>query len=145
MNSLKASESVTSRSSSSKASFSSSIEVSIDGSQYADCHADGVLVSTPTGSTAYNLSEDGPLIHPSVSGIVVTGMAAADGTPPLVVDRDATVSVTVSDTDDAAVVIDGRIREHVDPPAEVTVRIADRPVRMAGPASDFFEALGKLE
>lgn len=122
-----------------------SIEVSIDGSAYADCHADGVLVSTPTGSTAYNLSEGGPLIHPGVSGIVVTGMAAADGTPPLVVDRDATVSVTVSDADDAVVVVDGRIRERVGAPAEVTVGIADEPVRMAGPASDFFEALGKLE
>lgn len=122
-----------------------SVEVSVDGSEYADCHADGVLVSTPTGSTAYNLSEDGPLIHPGVSGLVVTGMAAADGTPSLVVDRDATVSVTVSDTDDAVVVVDGRIRERVGAPAEVTVGTAEQPVRMAGPASDFFEALGKLE
>ncbi|MFD1598215.1 NAD(+)/NADH kinase [Halobellus rarus] len=122
-----------------------SVEVSVDGSEYADCHADGVLVSTPTGSTAYNLSEDGPLIHPGVSGLVVTGMAAADGTPSLVVDRDATVSITVSDTDDAVVVVDGRIRERVGAPAEVTVGIAGQPVRMAGPASDFFEALGKLE
>ena len=122
-----------------------SVEVSIDGSRYADCHADGVLVSTPTGSTAYNLSEDGPLIHPGVSGIVVTGMAAAGGRPPLVVDRDATVTVTVSDAEDAVVVVDGRIRERVETPATVTVETADRPVRMAGPTADFFEALGKLE
>ncbi|RLM89020.1 NAD(+)/NADH kinase [Halobellus sp. Atlit-38R] len=122
-----------------------SIEVRVDGSRYATGHADGVLIATPTGSTAYNLSEDGPLIHPGVSGFVVTEMAGAQGMPPLVVDRDATVSVTVEGTENAVVVVDGRIREHVEPPADVTVEIADDPVRMAGPASDFFEALKKLE
>jgi NAD+ kinase len=121
-----------------------SIEVRIDGSVYAEEHADGVLVSTPTGSTAYNLSENGPLLHPGVSGIVVTGMAAAEGMPPLVVDSDATVTVAVSDADEGVVIVDGRTRERVDPPAEVTVELAGEPVRLAGPVSDFFEALGKL-
>ncbi|MGQ4557423.1 NAD(+)/NADH kinase [Halobellus sp. GM3] len=122
-----------------------SIEVRIDGSGYADGHADGVLVSTPTGSTAYNLSENGPLIHPSVSGFVVTQMAADSGMPPLVVDDGTEVTVAVGGTEEAVVIVDGRIREHVEPPAEVTVELADSPVRMAGPASDFFEALEKLE
>ncbi|WP_049985180.1 NAD(+)/NADH kinase [Halobellus rufus] len=122
-----------------------SVDVSVDGSPYASGHADGVLIATPTGSTAYNLSEDGPLVHPGVSGLIVTEMAASDGMPPLVVDRDAAVSVSVSDTEEAVVVVDGRIRERIDPPAEVTVETADQPVLMAGPASDFFEALGKLE
>jgi NAD+ kinase len=122
-----------------------SIEVRIDDSTYADAHADGVLISTPTGSTAYNLSEDGPLIHPGVSGFVVTEMAAGEGMPPLVVDRDVTVSLTVEETPEAVVVVDGRIREYLEPPASITVELADEPVRMAGPATDFFEALGKLE
>jgi len=122
-----------------------SIDVAVDGSPYASGHADGVLISTPTGSTAYNLSEDGPLIHPGVSGIVITEMAAVDGMPPLVVDRDSTVSVSVSDTEEAVVVVDGRIRERMEPPTDVTIETAAQPVLMAGPASDFFEALGKLK
>jgi NAD+ kinase len=61
------------------------LTVRIDGSAYSSGHADGVLIATPTGSTAYNLSEDGPLLHPGVSGVVVTGMAATRGMPPLVV------------------------------------------------------------
>ncbi|MFA1612413.1 NAD(+)/NADH kinase [Halobellus rubicundus] len=121
------------------------IDVRIDGSPYADGHADGVLVATPTGSTAYNLSEDGPLVHPGVPGFVVTQMADADGRPPLVVDRDVTVTVAVADAAEAVVVVDGRVREPVAPPTEVTIELADDPVRMAGPASDFFEALGKLD
>jgi len=122
-----------------------SITVRIDGAEYAASHADGVLVATPTGSTAYNLSEDGPLIHPEVSGFVVTGMAAAGGMPPLVVDADATVTVSVEATDEAVVVVDGRIRERVAPPTEVTVGVGDDPIRTVGPPSDFFEAIGKLD
>ncbi|MBB6644961.1 NAD(+)/NADH kinase [Halobellus ruber] len=121
------------------------LTVRIDGSEYARGHADGVLVATPTGSTAYNLSEDGPLIHPGVSGFVVTGMAATRGMPPLVVDARSTVSVSVDEGTPAVVVVDGRIREPVDPPTEVTVEIGDDPIRTVGPTSDFFEALEKLD
>jgi len=121
------------------------LTVRIDGSEYSRGHADGVLVATPTGSTAYNLSEDGPLLHPDVSGFVVTGMAATRGMPPLVVDSESTVSVSVENDADAVVVVDGRIREPVDGPTEVTVEIGEDPIRTAGPASDFFEALEKLD
>jgi len=121
------------------------LTVRIDGATYSTGHADGVLIATPTGSTAYNLSEDGPLVHPEVSGFVVTSMAATRGMPPLVVDADATVTVSVADTPEAVVVADGRIRERVATPAEVTVGVGDEPLRTVGPASDFFEALEKLE
>ena len=45
------------------------IEIRVDGELYSGSHADGALVSTPTGSTAYNLSEGGPLVHPDVSAL----------------------------------------------------------------------------
>ncbi|MFC6787684.1 NAD(+)/NADH kinase [Halobaculum halobium] len=120
-------------------------EVRVDGSLYSSGHADGVLVSTPTGSTAYNLSEGGPLVHPSVDGLVVTEMCAEDGMPPLLVGSDATVSVTLTDTDEAVVITDGRDQRTLEVPTEVTVATTEPPVRIAGPSSDFFEALGKLE
>jgi NAD+ kinase len=121
------------------------VEVRVDGSLYSDGHADGVLVATPTGSTAYNLSEGGPLVHPSVEGLVVNEMVPERGMPPLVVAPDVEVTVALSDADEAVVVSDGRTRRRVEPPTEVTVAAADDPVRLAGPTSDFFEALGKLD
>jgi len=121
------------------------VEIRIDGSLYDAGHADGVLVATPTGSTAYNLSERGPLVHPDVGGLLVTEMALADGMPPLVVGPDSEVTVTVSGADAAVVVGDGRNRHRLTPPATVTVATADSPVRLAGPQADFFQALDKLD
>jgi NAD+ kinase len=117
----------------------------VDGSRYSGGHADGVLVGTPTGSTAYNLSEGGPLVHPGVDGLLVTEMAASDGMPPLVVDADSEVTVTVTDAESAVVVSDGRRSRELCPPTEVTVAVTEPPVRLAGPKGDFFEALGKLD
>jgi NAD+ kinase len=121
------------------------VEVRVDGSLYSGGHADGVLVATPTGSTAYNLSEGGPLVHPEVDGLVLNEMAASGGMPPLVVDVDSEVTVTVTDAERAVVVSDGRQTREVVPPAEIRVSVADPPVRLAGPEANFFEALGKLD
>jgi NAD+ kinase len=121
------------------------VEIRVDGSLYSGGHADGVLVATPTGSTAYNLSERGPLVHPSVDGLVVTEMCADGGMPPLVVPSDAEVSVTLTDAEEAVVASDGRVSRRLTPPTELTVSVTDRPVRLAGPSSGFFEALAKLD
>jgi NAD+ kinase len=119
--------------------------VRVEGSLYSGGHSDGVLVATPTGSTAYNLSEGGPLVHPEVDATVVTEMVAREPMPPLVAPPDATVTVTVEAGEEAYAIADGRTRRRLEPPAEVTVDVADDPARVAGPEVDFFEALGKLE
>jgi len=121
------------------------VDVRVDGATYAAGAADGVLVATPTGSTAYNLSEGGPLVHPDVGGLVVTETCATDAMPPLVVADDSEVTIRAENAPAAVVVSDGRTRREVTPPATVTVSRAGDPVRIAGPSLDFFTALGKLE
>lgn len=121
------------------------IEVAVDGSQFSTSRADGVLVATPTGSTAYNLSEGGPLVHPGVDALVVTEMCPEGGMPPLAVPADREITVRLSGAERGYVISDGRASREVSLPIEVTVTTTDPPVRIAGPEGDFFEALGKLE
>lgn len=119
-------------------------EAWIDGTRYAGGHADGVIVSTPTGSSAYNLSEGGPFVHPEVDGIVLTEMCATDPMPPLVVGSDRTVEVRVTSAGETVVSSDGTL-VRTDAPGTITVTPASEPARIAGPSANFFRALGKLD
>lgn len=122
-----------------------SLTISVNGAEYTSDIADGVLVSTPTGSSAYNLSEGGPLVSPGVPALIITEMSGFDPMPPLVVSADATVAVELSGDGDALIISDGREREAITLPTTVTLTQADEPVHMAGPAVEFFQAIEKLE
>lgn len=121
------------------------IEIRVDGQRYAESHADGVLVATPTGSTAYNLSEGGPLVHPSAETLVVTQMAATEPMPPLVVEPETEIALAVTGAETAYVISDGRNRQRLEPPATVSVSLAGEPVTLVGPQANFFDGLDKLE
>ncbi len=87
-----------------------SATVHIDGHFLADYKADGLIVSTPTGSTAYNLSVGGPIVQPSAPVWVLSPIAAHSLTVrPLVVGDDAEVVVTVGGRGSRfRLVLDGR-------------------------------------
>lgn len=119
-------------------------DIHVDEVEYNGGHADGLLVSTPTGSTAYNLSEGGPLVHPGVDGLILTEMCASHPMPPLVFEPDHEVVIRVRNADAAVVGSDGT-QVRIEPPETITVALASEPARIAGPSPNFFEALGKLE
>jgi len=119
-------------------------EVRVDGRLFAGGRGDGVLVSTSTGSTAYNLSEGGPVVHPDVDALVVTEMCAAESMPPLAVPDDSEIEIRAAGAEHGFVSGDST-RKRFETPEWIRVRVADEPTRIAEPASDFFEALGKLD
>lgn len=85
-------------------------EIGIDGRPVGRLRADGVILSTPTGSTSYALSALGPVIDPAIEGIVVAALAPFRATQrAVVVDPLKVVSVTLVEKEkEAIVVVDGQ-------------------------------------
>ena len=120
------------------------VEIHVNGQRYLKTIADGVMVATSTGSSAYNLSEGGPLIHPALSGIVLTMMADRAHHPPIVLPAAVSVQFAIEGPSDAVVVSDGRTRAEVDVPQAMTVARHGTSVSLVEPTQHYFEALEKL-
>ncbi|MBO0981954.1 NAD kinase [Microbacterium sp. SD291] len=119
-----------------KASRERMIEVvlEIDGRPLSSFGCDGMVVSTPTGSTAYNFSAGGPVIWPSVEAIAVVPLSAhALFAKPLVVSPDASVAIEMLEGTSGAGILwcDGRRSHDLPPGARVVVRRSSHPVRLA--------------
>jgi len=86
-------------------------ETWLDGEFVATYLADGVIFSTPTGSTAYSLSAGGPIVHPAVDCVVVTPISPHSLTQrPIVVPGDQVLSVRLaSDLQDVYLTLDGQV------------------------------------
>lgn len=110
------------------------VVIEVDARPLSSFGCDGVVVSTPTGSTAYNFSAGGPVIWPTVEAISVIPLSAhALFAKPLVVGPEHAVAIEVLDrTDDGGVLwCDGRRSHNLPPGARVVVRRSPEPVRLA--------------
>ncbi|AMG81982.1 MULTISPECIES: NAD kinase [Microbacterium] len=119
-----------------KASRERMIEVvlEIDGRPLSSFGCDGMVISTPTGSTAYNFSAGGPVIWPTVEAIAVVPLSAhALFAKPLVVSPEAAVAIEMLERTDGSGILwcDGRRSHDLPPGARVVVRRSSRPVRLA--------------
>ena len=87
------------------------IEVSLNGLYVNSFRADGLIVSTPTGSTAYNLSAGGPIIYPSMNAVVLTPICPFTLTNrPIVVPDDAIIELKLEQENEGVVLtLDGQI------------------------------------
>ena len=119
-----------------KASRERMIEVvlEIDGRPLSSFGCDGMVVSAPTGATAYPFSAGGPVIWPPVEAIAVVPLSAhALFAKPLVVSPDAAVAIEMLERTDGSGILwcDGRRSHDLPPGARVVVRRSSRPVRLA--------------
>ena len=79
------------------------LAVSVDGYFMYNQRSDGLIVSTPTGSTAYALAAGGPILHPTLSGLVLVPIAPhALSNRPIVLPHDAEVTIEVATARDAS-------------------------------------------
>ncbi len=109
------------------------VVVEIDGRPVSAFGCDGVLVSTPTGSTAYAFSAGGPVLWPDLEAIlVVPNNAHALFGRPMVTSPDATVAIEVeADGHDALVFCDGRREMLIPAGSRIEIRRCDTPVKWA--------------
>ena len=124
------------------------LKVTVGGESIGTYAADGLIVSTPTGSTAYSLSAGGPVVVPTVESMILTPISAHTlGVRPLVLPPDAVVGIDTSlSSEEMMVTIDGQVGTQLVPGEKLVVRKADNPVRIVRlPGTSFFERMrGKL-
>jgi NAD+ kinase len=106
--------------------------VEVDGRPLSRYGCDGVLVATPSGSTAYAFSSGGPVVWPEVEAMVLVPISAhALFSRPLVTAPDSTIAVTLDPhTPTAVLTCDGRRTFDIPPGTRVTVRQGEQPVRV---------------
>jgi NAD+ kinase len=117
--------------------------VDIDGRPTFTMRADGMIVATPTGSTAYALSAGGPILAPGVPAWALVPVAPHALTHrPIAVSDDATIRITVIRGRDAAAHCDGQVRFPLAEGESVTVRRAPFTARFLHPEGhDYFAML----
>ena len=99
--------------------------------QIANYPADGIIVSTPTGSTAYNLSAGGPVVDPSLDALILTAiMPHTLSARPFVLPGDAVVELYTESRGDVVLSADGRERVHMLPGDWVRVARSNRVTRL---------------
>lgn len=119
-------------------------ETWMDGDFVATFKADGIIFSTPTGSTAYTLSAGGPIVYPSIDCVIVTPICPHALTQkPIVVPGDQTIRILLKErVDDVWVTIDGQVGQPLMLGDRIEVeRSANRVHLVKNPGLDYFGIL----
>jgi NAD+ kinase len=118
------------------------LEASLDGAEIATYKADGLIVSTPTGSTAYTLAAGGPILTPDVQALALTPICPHALTHrPLVLRPDARLRIKNVSRGPVTLTIDGQWGHEVQDGEWIDAHKADQPLRMFRSPTPFFGIL----
>ena len=120
------------------------IEVDLNGQFVNSFRADGLIVSTPTGSTAYNLSAGGPIIYPSMNAVVITPICPFTLTNrPIVVPDTAEIELCLlSDSEDVILTLDGQTGYTIKAQDRVRIRKSNTTFNLVEPPNrNYFDVL----
>jgi NAD+ kinase len=121
------------------------LSVSVGDGLVTRVRADGLIIATPTGSTAYNLAAGGPIVQPNVDAIVLTPIAPHTLTNrPIVIPSSSTVRVTpmIGERDEVFVTFDGQAGFEMRAGDQISVCRAGQPIRLIRPATrSYFDVL----
>ena len=116
--------------------------VHIDGEFVYDLRADGLIVATPTGSTAYALSSDGPILQPSVPGFALVPICphTLSNRPIMVSDR-TVIDITLKRSVDARLHFDGQMQCDLQEGDHVVIRRAEHTIKFVHPPGYSYYAM----
>ena len=120
------------------------IETHIDDHYLTAYSADGLIVATPTGSTAYSLAAGGPVIHPAVPGIILTPICPFTLTNrPLIVPQSATITIRLAEgSSDIVLTFDGQKGFEIDDQDEIQIQKSPHPCHLITlPERQYFDIL----
>lgn len=120
------------------------IRTHIDNQFLTDYRADGLIIATPTGSTAYSLAAGGPIIHPTVPGILITPICPFTLTNrPLMVPDAVTIKIQLAEsTSDVMLTCDGQVGLKIDERDTILISKSPAPVQMITlPDQNYFDVL----
>lgn len=109
-----------------------SLKLYIDDAHTDTLNADGIVISTPTGSTAYSLSCGGPIVSPDLAAIIISPICAHSyHSRPIVINDSHSVTITCSPENNATrLVIDGKQVGEVTPGSSVTILKSEHKVKL---------------
>ena len=121
------------------------LEACVDEKVIATYRSDGLILSTPTGSTAYNLSAGGPLVDPTVPAMIISPICPHTLTQrPLVLPDSLQVEVRLHSPEEATLTLDGQVGTSLHPGDAVRVTRSAHPARfIIVPEHNHFETLRK--
>ncbi len=114
--------------------------VYVDGTAAQRFRADGLLISTPTGSTAYAMSAGGPIVDPQIEGFLLVPLAPYMlSSRPHLISTGRNLEVSLETEKPAHLVIDGQSTFELEREATITVKKSDEPARFVATGKPFFE------
>lgn len=120
------------------------IEVNLNNQFVNDFRADGLIVSTPTGSTAYNLSAGGPILYPTMNAVILTPICPFTLTNrPIVMPDDAEINLRLKNESDGVVLtLDGQIGYSMQVGDTVSIRKSETNFNLVQPPNrNYFDVL----
>lgn len=111
---------------SSMASKAIDVRIKVNGESLIDIQSDGVMASTPVGSTAYNLSAGGSILHPELKNVILTAISPYSYFRSIVIpDKSIVTMELVKPKAEGMVIIDGRDYTATKPPTTIEVRVSE--------------------
>ena len=122
------------------------LEARVDGQFIYNQRADGLIVATPTGSTAYALSSGGPILHPSLSVIALVPLSPHTlSNRPIVISSECTVEIIVRDNPEPRVHFDSHSRCELRADDRIVVRRYARPLSLLHPEGHSYYNMLRLK